>query len=148
MRFHSTVRQNGKTATGIPVPPEIIDQLGAGKRPALKVTIGSYSYRTSVGSVNGEYMLSLSAENRTAAGLSAGDEIEVEVELDTAPREVTIPADLAELLEADPAAKQAFEKLSYSNKQQHVLSVEQAKTPETRQRRLEKVLTTLRESGK
>ncbi len=145
MRFHSVVRLNGKTATGIPVPPEVVESLGQGKKPPVRVTIGNYTYRTSIGSVDGEYMLSLSAENRQAAGLSAGDAVDVDLELDNSPREVTLPDDFAAALEQDAAARKFFESLSYSKKQVHLQSIEQAKTPETRQRRLEKALAALRE---
>ena len=144
MHFHATLILNGKTATGIQVPDEVVEQLGAGKRPPVRVTIGSYTYRTTVAPMGGQFWIPVSAENRAGAGINAGDEVDVAIEIDTEPREVTVPADLAAALEADPAAKQAFEKLSYSNKRLHVLSVEDAKTPETRQRRVDKVMATLR----
>lgn len=144
MLFHATLILNGKTATGIPVPDAIVEQLSAGKRPPVRVTIGSYTYRTTVAPMGGQFWIPVSAENRTGAGINAGDELDVEIEIDTEPREVTVPEDLMAALDADPAAKQAFEKLSYSNKRLHVLSVEDAKTPETRQRRVEKVITTVR----
>ena len=144
MHFHATLILNGKTATGIQVPDQIVEQIGAGKRPPVRVTIGDYTYRTTVAPMGGQFWIPVSAENRAGAGINAGDELDVEVEIDTEPREVVVPADLAAALEADPATKQVFEKLSYSNKRLHVLSVEDAKTPETRQRRVEKVLATLR----
>ncbi len=144
MLFHATLILSGKTATGIQVPDAIVEQLGAGKRPPVRVTIGSYTYRTTVAPMGGQFWIPVSAENRAGAGISAGDELDVEIKIDTEPREVVVPEDLMAALGADPAAKQAFEKLSYSNKRLHVLSVEDAKTPETRQRRVEKVITTLR----
>ena len=144
MLFHATLILNGKTATGIQVPDAIVEQLGAGKRPPVRVTIGSYTYRTTVAPMGGQFWIPVSAENRAGAGINAGDELDVEIAIDTEPREVAVPKDLMAALDADPAAKQAFEKLSYSNKRLHVLSVEDAKTPETRQRRVEKVITTLR----
>ncbi len=143
MLFHATLILNGKTATGIQVPDAIVEQLGAGKRPPVRVTIGSYTYRTTVAPMGGQFWIPVSAENRAGAGINAGDELDVEIEIDTEPREVAVPEDLMAALNADPAAKQAFEKLSYSNKRLHVLSVEDAKTPETRQRRVEKVIATL-----
>ena len=144
MLFHATLILSGKTATGIQVPDAIVEQLGAGKRPPVRVTIGSYTYRTTVAPMGGQFWIPVSAEIRAGAGINAGDELDVEIEIDTEPREVAVPEDLMAALDADPAAKQAFEKLSYSNKRLHVLSVEDAKTPETRQRRVEKVITTLR----
>ena len=146
MLFHATLILSGKTATGIQVPDAIVEQLGAGKRPPVRVTIGSYMYRTTVAPMGGQFWIPVSAENRAGAGINAGDELDVELEVDTEPREVAVPADLMAALDANPPAKQAFEKLSYSNKRLHVLSVEDAKTPETRQRRVDKVITTLQGS--
>ena len=145
MRFKGTIETTGKTAAGIPVPDEVMEALGGGKRPAVQVTIGSYTYRSSVGTVDGRAMLPISVENRANAGVAGGDEVEVDIELDTAPREVTVPGDLAAALDAEPAARAMFDGLSYSLRQWHVLQVEGAKSPETRQRRIEKSVTTLRE---
>ena len=135
MRFRSNVTLNGKTATGIRVPDEVVERLGSGKRPAVTVTVGDHTYRTTVASMGGEFWLPLSAENREAAGVAAGDDIEVRIEIDTAPREVTVPKGLAAALKRDPAAKTTFDALSYSGKRRYVLSVEGAKTDETRGRR-------------
>ncbi len=143
MRFRSVVELGGKTATGIPVPAEVVEGLGAGKRPAVTVTVSGHTYRSTIAPMGGASYLPLSAEHRTAAGLAAGDEIEVEVELDTAPRTVDVPADLSAALDAAPMARAAFEALSYSNRRRHVLSVEGAKTDETRQRRIAKSITEL-----
>lgn len=143
MHFRATLILNGKTATGIQVPDEVVEQLGAGKRPPVRVTIGEYTYRTTVAPMGGQFWIPVSAENRTGAGIAAGDELDVHIEVDSEPRSVVVPPDLAAALEAQPAAKTAFEKLSYSNQRLHVLSVEDAKTPETRQRRVDKVLATL-----
>src|SRR5262245_47093160 len=112
MRFRETILLGGKTATGIPVPDEILEGLGGGKRPAVRVTINGLPYRTTVGSVDGRPMIPVSAENRAAAKVAAGDEVEVEIALDTAPREVSLPSDFAESLERDPAAKRTFDGLS------------------------------------
>ncbi|TDD12225.1 DUF1905 domain-containing protein [Nonomuraea deserti] len=136
MRFRTTIELGGKTATGFEVPAEVVEKLGAGRRPAVTVTIGSHSYRSTVATMGGRFMLPLSAENRQGAGLSAGDEAEVDIELDTAPRQVSVPADLAEALGRAPEAKAFFESLSYSRQRRYVLLVEGAKKPETRQRRV------------
>jgi hypothetical protein len=143
VHFHATLILNGKTATGIQVPDDVVEQLGAGKRPPVRVTIGEYTYRTTVAPMGGQFWIPVSAENRTGAGIAAGDELDVHIEVDSEPRSVVVPPDLAAALEAQPEAKAAFEKLSYSNQRLHVLSVEDAKTPETRQRRVDKVLATL-----
>lgn len=145
MRFHATIEQNGKTATGIRVPDDVVDGLGAGKRPPVRVTIGDHTYRTSVASMGGVYMVGVSAENRVSARVAGGDEVDVEIELDTEAREVEVPADLEEALERDAAAKRTFDALSYSKRRWHVLSIEGAKTNETRRRRIAKSVGALRE---
>jgi hypothetical protein len=145
MRFRTTIEQSGKTATGIRIPDEIVQGLGAGKRPAVRVTIRGHTYRSTVASMGGRFMVGVSAENRAAAGVAGGDEVDVDIELDTEPREVAVPPDLAAALKRDAKARQAFEGLSFSNKRWHVQSIEGAKTPETRQRRIDKSLTALRE---
>jgi hypothetical protein len=145
MRFRTTIELSGKTTTGIIVPPEVVADLGSGKRPAVRVTVGGHTYRSTVASMGGKYMISLSAENREKAGVAAGDEVEVELELDSAPREVDVPADLAEALGGDAEAKRFFDGLSYSNQSWYVLWIEGAKKAETRQRRVEKAVTMLRE---
>jgi hypothetical protein len=145
MRYRTTIAGTGTSTTGIPVPEEVMTALGAGRKPAVTVTIGGYTYRSSVGTVDGGPMISLSAANRDAAGVKAGDEVDIDVALDTAPREVTVPDDFAAALDAEPAARQTFEGLSYSNRRWHVESVTGAKTDETRQRRIAKSVDMLRE---
>jgi hypothetical protein len=143
MRFRTTVELGGKTATGFEVPAEVVAQLGAGKKPKVKVTIGDHSYRGTVAVYGGRYMLPLAAENRNRAGVEAGDEIEVSLDLDTAPRVVEVPEDFAQALAAEPAAQQTWNGLSYSNQRYHVLQIEGAKTDQTRQRRIAKSVETL-----
>ncbi|HEV3398359.1 MAG TPA: YdeI/OmpD-associated family protein [Actinomycetes bacterium] len=145
MRFRTTIVQTGKTTTGIEVPDEVMEALGSGKRPAVKVTVNGYSYRSTVASMGGRSMVSLSAEHRAGAGVAGGDEVEVDLEPDTAPREVTVPDDLAAALDAEPAARATFDGLSYSNKSWHVLQVTGAKTEETRQRRITRSVEALRQ---
>lgn len=144
MRFHGVVELNGKTATGIEVPAEVVTELGGGKRPSVNVTINGYTYRNSIGSLGGRHLISVSADVRAKADVAAGDEVDVEVTLDAAPREVTVPADLAAALAADTAAQQAFDRLAYSHQSRYVLWVEEAKKAETRQRRVEKTVVELR----
>jgi Bacteriocin-protection, YdeI or OmpD-Associated/Domain of unknown function (DUF1905) len=145
VKFHSVVQLNGKTATGIPVPEVVVESLGAGKRPLLRVTVNDYTYSTTLATVDGEYMLSVSGEVRERARVAAGDRVDVDVEVDTQPREVSLPPDFSEALDKYPDARRFFDGLSYSNKQRFVLPVEQAKSDETRQRRIEKAVTSLRE---
>ena len=143
MKFTTTIVLDGNN-TGIEVPAEVMSALGTAKRIPVVVTVGGHSYRSSVAPYKGRLMISLSAANREAAGVSGGDEVEVTLEPDTAPREVVVPADLARALDADAAAKARFDGLSYSNRNRIVLSIESAKTEATRLRRIDAALAELR----
>ena len=143
MRFHATIALAGKSATGIEVPADVVAALGQGKRPKITVTINGYSYPSTVGVMGGRSLIPISADVRAKAGVAAGDEIDVDVVPDTGPRTVDVPADLAAALDRVPAAREAFGKLSYSGQLRYVLGIEQAKTAETRQRRVEKAITEL-----
>ena len=143
--FRTTLRAEGKTATGFEVPPEVVEALGSGRKPKVTVTINGYTYRSTVFPYTEAYMLPLAAEHRVPAGVKAGDEIEVTLELDTAPREIEVPPELAAALDADPEAKGFFDGLSYSNKRVFTLSVEGTSNPETKARRVEKAMALLRE---
>jgi len=145
MRFRATMLSTGKTTLGFHIPPEVVESLGAGKRPPVRVTINGYTYRNTVAVYGGVYMIGVSAENRGPAGVKGGDEVDVDLELDTAPREITVPPELQAALDADPAAKATFDKLSYSNKSYHTLQVTGTNNPETRARRIEKSIAVLRE---
>lgn len=147
MKFKAILELGGKTATGIRVPPEVVAALGSSKRPPVRVTIRDHTYRSTVAVMGGAFMLPVSADNRASAGVSAGDEVEVDIELDTEPRELAIPADFAAALDRDPEARRTFDALSYSRKQWYVLPVEGAKTPETRQRRIDSAVSKLRAGG-
>lgn len=144
MNFRTTLQLEGKTATGLLVPPEVVTALGRGRKPAVSVTVNGHTYRSTIASRGERYLIPVSAEIRKITGLTAGDEVDVRVEIDDAPREVTVPADFAERLAAEPVVKILFETLSYSNQSAHVLAIEGARTPETRQRRLDKAMETLR----
>ena len=144
MRFRTTIMAAGKTAAGFEVPAEVVQALGAGRRPPVRVTINGYTYRNTVAVMGGTYMIGVSNEHRTASGARAGDVVDIDLELDTAPREVAVPPELAAALATDPAARATFEGLSYSNKSWHALQVTGAKTEETRQRRIAKSIEALR----
>ena len=139
MTFDTTIFLSGNN-TGIEVPAFVVEALGGGKRPAVIITIGSYSYRSTVAPMGGRFLIPLSAERRAESGLKGGDAVTVDLALDTTPREVDVPDDLAAALARAPEGRAFFETLSYSNKLRHVLSVTDAKTPETRSRRIEKVV--------
>ena len=111
----------------------------------MRVTINGHTYRSTVATMGGRFMLPVSAEHRTGAGVAAGDEVEIEIELDTEVREVTVPPDLQVALARDPDAGRFFEGLSYSQKRWYVLPIEDAKAEQTRQRRVDKAISMLRE---
>jgi hypothetical protein len=136
MRFRGELRATGGNTTGFLVDDEVVAGLGGGGRPKVVVTIGGFSWRSSIARMGGDYWLGVSAERRAAAGIAAGDVLDVEVALDTAVREVEMPADLAAALAAEPAAQAFWDGLSYSNKSWHVLQVTGAKAAETRARRV------------
>lgn len=139
MNFTAQILQEGKTATGIPVPPEVLAALDGGKKPAVTVTINGASYRTTVGYMGGQAMLPLSAENRAVTGAEGGDTVDVGLTLDTASREVAIPEDFA----AAMAARAVYDKLAPSARKAHVVNIEGAKAAETRLRRIEKAVASL-----
>ena len=143
IKFKTTLLSARKTATGIQVPEEVVTKLGQGKRPPVKVTINGYTYRNTIAVMNGMFLLSVSAEVREKASVKSGDNIAVELELDTEPREVDLPADFKATLQRNAKAKTFFETLSNSNKKRFIIPIEQAKTTETRNRRIEKALSLL-----
>jgi hypothetical protein len=145
MRLHAKIEGTGKTAAGIEVPTDFVARLGTSKRPAVRVTIGGYTYRSSIASMGGRFMLGVSNETRDRTGVAAGDEIEVDIELDTEPREVEMPDDFARALAADAEAKRTFEGLNYSNKRRLVGPINDAKTPQTRERRIATTVSRLRD---
>lgn len=144
MRFRAKLELHGKTATGIEVPADLVKSLGAGKRPPVVVKIGDYSYRNTIASMGGRYLVGVSAEHRAGAGIEAGDMLDVDIEADTAPREVEVPADLAAALAEDSKANETFSALAYSHRKEWVRWVTEAKRPETRASRLAKTVESLR----
>ena len=136
MKFRTVIQSNGKTATGIEVPPKVVESLGSSKRPPVRVTINGKTYRSTVAVMGGKFMVGVSAENRALTGVAAGDRVEVDLALDDAPRLVDIPADFAKALAKDKDAKQFFGSLSNSRQRAAVTAIETAKKPETRARRI------------
>ncbi len=147
MKFQTVVELGGKTATGFEVPTQIVHELGPGKRPAVCVTIGNHVYRTTVASMGGRYMVPLSAENRIAAGVAAGDRVDVQIEVDTEPRQVAVPDDLSAAFAEHPDAFAFFATLAYSHRKEWVRWIEEAKRPETRRDRVAKTVAGL-ETGR
>lgn len=145
MRFRTKIQQHGKTAAGIEVPAKVVAALGSSKRPPVRATINGFTYRTSVASMGGKFMLGVPPVFREGAGVAAGDTVDVDLELDTEAREVAIPPDFTSALGRNADAKRSFEGLTYSNKRRLVISIEAIKSPETRQRRIAKTIDQLKE---
>ena len=133
MKFTTTIQGSGNKA-GIEVPEDIVNALGAGKRPPVIVTIHGQSYRSSIAVMGGQYMVGVSAANRELTGVSAGDTVEVDVELDTQPRVIDVPDDLAAALDSEPEAKAFYATLNYSSQRRYVEPIADAKTEDTRSR--------------
>ena len=145
MRFSGELMLNGKTATGIQVPDEVVAALGAGRRPPVRVTLRGYTYRTTIAPMGGAYWIGVSAEHRGGAGVAAVDVLDVEVEVDDAPRTVDVPEDLAAALAGDAQARAFFDGLSFTNRNTYVQWVTSAKKAETRADRVAKSVVALRE---
>jgi Bacteriocin-protection, YdeI or OmpD-Associated/Domain of unknown function (DUF1905) len=143
MKFRTYV-EPPEPMRGLEVPPEVVESLGQGKRPRVTITINGHSWKSRVAIMRGRYLLGLSNANRRAAGVATGDEVEVELEFDPDPRIMAEPTDLARALDADPIARTAYDRLPDGRKREHVRAIESAKKPETRARRIEKALATLR----
>ncbi|MEO7767144.1 MAG: YdeI/OmpD-associated family protein [Ferruginibacter sp.] len=145
MKFKTTLLEAGKTATGIKVPAEIVESFGAGKKPPVRITINDYSYQNTIAVMGGAYMVGVSAEHRKGAGVAGGDEIEVTIELDTEPRHVEVSPEFEKALRKSPSAKKTFDALSNSKKKAIVIPIKDAKTDETRDRRIDKAIGLLKE---
>ena len=137
--FETTLSSSGNN-TGIPVPEHVIEQLGHGKRPPVLVTVNGYEYRSTVAVMGGQYLIGVSAAIRAATGLRGGDTISVTLKVADSPREVQMPPDFAAAMEEAVPARQFFDGLSNSLQRYHVDNINTAKTPETRQRRIEKAV--------
>jgi hypothetical protein len=146
MKFKARV-EPPEPMKGLEVPPEVVAALGGGKRPPVTITINGHSWKSRIAIMRGRNLIGLSNANRQAAGIATGDEAEIDVELDAEPRVVTEPEDFARALDADPAARAAYDRLAYSHRREHVLAIENAKKPETRARRIEQAVATLRGEG-
>jgi hypothetical protein len=145
MRFRTTLESAGKQAAGMHLPEEVMDALAGGRRPKVRITINGHTWRTSVGIVDGRSMSGAPADQRAAAGVAPGDVMDVDVELDAEVREVVVPDDFSAALAPYPEARAFFDRRNYSERRWFVLSIEDAKTPETRARRIEKAVERLRE---
>ena len=148
MKFKTKLLQGeSKNVAGFVIPAKVVDSFGAGKRPPVKVTINGYTYRNTVAVMGGKYMVGVAAEHRTKAKVAGGDTIDVELVLDIAPREVTVPDDLAAALRKAKVLA-AFEALAYTYRKEDARAVNEAKAPETRARRIEKIVQRIVDSQK
>lgn len=141
--FRTTLVRGDGTTMGMVVPPEIVEQLGKGKRPPVKVTINGYTYRNTVAVMGGQYMVGVANEHRKPAKVENGGTVDVTLELDLEKREVTVPPELAAALATDKAAKAAWDKLSYSHQRQHAEPIAAAKAEDTKARRIAKTMEML-----
>lgn len=137
MRYETTIYREGNHA-GIPVPAEVIEALGGGRRPAVTLSVNGFEYRSTVASTGGQFLVPFATALREASGISEGD-ITVDIELDTASRAVEPPADLAQALDV-AGLREAYDKLSPSRQKAYVVGIEGAKAEATRARRVEKVV--------
>ena len=144
MRLRLELEGHGGNTAGFVIPDSVVEELGGGRRPKVVVTIGPHTWRSSIANMGGQFMLGVSMENRAAAGVSAGETLDVDIELDTAPRTVDVPEDLAAALAQSPALSQTWSTWSFTRQKEAARSLTEAKKPETRTRRLEKVLAELR----
>ena len=142
MKFSAVVEPAGN-ATGVEVPAAIVDALGSGRRPKVVITISGHTWRSRVASMGGRFIVGISAANRAASGIAEGGVTEVDLRLDDEPRVAAEPPDLAAALDQDPRARAAFDQLPYGLKNKHVRDIEGAKSPETRRRRIAKLVTTM-----
>jgi hypothetical protein len=142
--FRTTLVRGDGTTMGMIVPDYVVESLGKGKRPPVKVTINGYTYRSSVAVMGGKFMVGVANEHRKPANVENGGTVDVTLELDTEKREVVVPPELAAALDADPDAKAAWAKLSYSHQRQHVEPIAAAKADDTKARRVAKTLDILK----
>jgi hypothetical protein len=140
----TVVKDSEFNATGLQIPVEAIAALNAGKKPKVVVSLNGFTYRTTVAVMGGEFWVPLSQERRQAAGIVGGETLEVTLELDTEPRLVEVPEDLAAALALEPGAAAAFDALSYSTRKEYARQVETARAAETRSRRIAGILEKLR----
>src|SRR4051794_25000806 len=147
LSFTTTILQMGNN-TGICVLDDVVEKLGEGKKLPVNVTVNDFTYRNTIAVMGGKFMIGVSADIRSKTGIKGGDKVTVQLELDTIPREVSLPSDFKEALDKNPKAKKFFEELSYSNKRRYVLPIDDAKTAATRQKRIEKAISDLGEGKK
>ena len=144
IKFRALLQPRGPAAAVVLDDAQVAAVGEGAKRFPVVATVNGYTWRTSVARMGGEFLLGLNKEVRQGAGVEAGDEVEVAVELDTAPREVEVPEALAAALAADPQAKASFEQMAFSHRKEYARWVAEAKQQETRQRRVQQAIEMIR----
>ena len=142
MKFKAKVIPAGN-ATGVEIPKDVVEAMRSGARPPITIAINGHTWRSRVAVMRGKSLVGISAANRVASGIAEGDVVMVDLELDSAPRVVAQPPDLAKALRGKPGAKAAFERLPFGLKRKHVAAIDDSKTEETRQRRIAKLVASL-----
>jgi hypothetical protein len=141
LRCQDRLGENKNTA-GIVVPAGIVEALGKGKKPPVRVTVSGYTYRSTVATMGGRFLIALSAENREAADVEGHKEVRIRLELDMEPRNTPPPNDLKAAL-AKARLLEALEKAAHSGRKEFVRQVEDVRTAETRERHISKVVAAL-----
>ena len=144
MRFRAKVIPSGN-ATGVEVPDDVMQALGPQGRPPVTITINGHTWRSRVAAMRGQRLIGISAAHRAAAGIREGDIIEVDIEIDEAPREVVEPVDLSDAFDNCPQARTSFDRLPFGLRQKHVNTIQEAKSAEVRERRIIKLIATLKD---
>jgi len=144
MRFRTKILAAGKTAAGIEVPAKVVAALGSSKRPLVRATINGFTYRTSVAPMGGTFMVGVPPAFREGAGVAPGETVEIDLELDTEPRDVELPPDFAAALGRDAKARKFFAGLSFSKKTVLVRALD-VKAVDVRKQRIAKTVEQLSE---
>jgi len=142
MQFRAVVIPSGN-ATAVEIPDDVMRSLGPEARPPVSISINGYTWRSRVAIMNGQRLVGISAAHRAAAGIEAGQTVDLDIALDIAPREVEEPDDFKLALDASPSARAAFDRLPFGLKAKHVRDIEAAKSPEVRACRIGKLVETL-----
>jgi hypothetical protein len=143
VRLTVELQRTGGATTGFQIPDAFVAELGGGGRPKVATTVNGFTFRSSIAKMGGSYWLGVSADRRAEGGLEGGRTYDLDIELDAAPRVIETPDDLRAALDAEPAARDAWQKLSYSHQRRHVEAINAAKAPETRARRIAKAVEKL-----
>src|SRR5215472_14478892 len=144
IHFRAVLQARGPAAAVVLDESQVAAVGEGAKRFPVAATVNGYTWRTSVARMGGEYLVGLNRQVREAAGVQAGDEAEVSIELDQAPREVEVPEALAAALAADPQAAASFERMAFTHRKEYARWIAEAKRAETRQRRVAQAVEMIR----